>query len=168
VTATLTVSTTAATTSALVHPAKSRTPWYAAGGAALACILLIGIPTKRRSWLTILGVLMLLVTFSGAMTACGGGGNGCSGITQISAAPGTYAIQVLGAGVNSNVTHFQNVAVTITQWRVVVSDQRSVASFQLLAACSQLKALLKTETINNRGRLYWTETNVTTPLLIRL
>jgi len=40
---------------------------------------------------------------------------GCSGITQISAAPGTYVIQVFGAGVNSNVTHFQNVTLTITQ-----------------------------------------------------
>jgi uncharacterized protein YceK len=41
--------------------------------------------------------------------------SGCSGIKQISAAPGTYVIQVFGAGVNSNVTHFQNVTLTITQ-----------------------------------------------------
>jgi len=40
---------------------------------------------------------------------------GCTGITQISAAPGTYVIQVFGAGVNSNITHFQNVTLTITQ-----------------------------------------------------
>jgi len=40
---------------------------------------------------------------------------GCSGITQITAAPGTYVIQVFGAGVNSNITHFQNVTLTITQ-----------------------------------------------------
>jgi hypothetical protein len=40
---------------------------------------------------------------------------GCSGISQSSAAPGTYVIQVFGAGVNSNDTHFQNVTLTITQ-----------------------------------------------------
>jgi hypothetical protein len=40
---------------------------------------------------------------------------GCSGITQTSASPGTYVIQVFGAGVNSNITHFQNVTLTITQ-----------------------------------------------------
>ena len=41
--------------------------------------------------------------------------SGCTGITQISAAPGTYVIQVFGAGANSNITHFQNMTLTITR-----------------------------------------------------
>jgi sugar lactone lactonase YvrE len=48
-----------------------------------------------------LGVAALLVT-------------GCSGFTQSSAAPGTYVIQVTGTGANSNISHYQNVTLTIT------------------------------------------------------
>jgi hypothetical protein len=40
---------------------------------------------------------------------------GCIGYTQSSAAPGTYTIQVVGVGANSNVTEYQNVTLTITQ-----------------------------------------------------
>ena len=57
-------------------------------------------PALNTALLVLLGIALL---------------TGCSGITQISAAPGTYLIQVFGAGVNSNVTHFQNVTLTITQ-----------------------------------------------------
>jgi len=39
---------------------------------------------------------------------------GCSGFTQSSAAPGTYVIQVVGVGADSNITHYENVTVTIT------------------------------------------------------
>jgi hypothetical protein len=40
---------------------------------------------------------------------------GCSGITQITAAPGTYVIEVFGAGVNSNISTYQSVTLTITK-----------------------------------------------------
>ena len=39
----------------------------------------------------------------------------CNGITQVSATPGTYVIQVTGTGNNSDIVHYQNVTVTITQ-----------------------------------------------------
>ncbi len=39
----------------------------------------------------------------------------CSGFTQISAAPGTYVIQVTGTGNNSDIVHYQNVSITITK-----------------------------------------------------
>jgi len=55
------------------------------------------------------------ITFALLFLAAGALLTGCTGITQISAAPGTYVIQVFGAGVNSNITHFQNVTLTITQ-----------------------------------------------------
>jgi hypothetical protein len=40
--------------------------------------------------------------------------SGCSGFSQSSAAPGTYVIQVTGVGANSDITHYQNVTLTIT------------------------------------------------------
>ena len=39
----------------------------------------------------------------------------CNGFTQVSATPGTYVIQVTGTGNNSDIVHYQNVTVTITQ-----------------------------------------------------
>ncbi|HVU45679.1 MAG TPA: hypothetical protein VHD85_06130 [Terracidiphilus sp.] len=39
---------------------------------------------------------------------------GCSGFSSFSAAPGTYTIQVTGTGANSNVIHYQNVTLDIT------------------------------------------------------
>jgi hypothetical protein len=41
--------------------------------------------------------------------------NGCGGFSQISAALGAYTIQVTGTGVNSNIVHYQNVTLTVTQ-----------------------------------------------------
>ena len=63
---------------------------------------------SRRKLVSIVTSSLLLLGAAAMLT-------GCTGITQISAAPGTYVIQVFGAGVNSNITHFQNVTLTITQ-----------------------------------------------------
>jgi hypothetical protein len=101
-TSTLTVSTTAATTcsSALVHPELPGEPWYAAGGATLACLLLFGIPARRRSWRTMLGMLALLVLLTGGVLACGGGGGGGGGGNNCTpnsgTTAGTYTITVTG------------------------------------------------------------------------
>ena len=54
---------------------------------------------------------LLLVLAAALLT----GLTACSGITQTSATPGTYVIQVFGAGANSNSYHYQNVTLTITQ-----------------------------------------------------
>jgi hypothetical protein len=62
----------------------------------------------RKRYASVLNAALLCILGFAMLT-------GCSGITQISAAPGTYVIQVFGAGTNSNVTHFQNVTLTITQ-----------------------------------------------------
>jgi hypothetical protein len=78
-TAYLTVFTTAATSGAMVPPRRPGAPWYAAGGATLACLLLFGIPARRRSWRTMLGMLALLAALSSGVFACGGGGGGGSG-----------------------------------------------------------------------------------------
>jgi sugar lactone lactonase YvrE len=55
--------------------------------------------------------LMLVLLLSGAAMLV----TGCSGFTQTSAAPGTYVIQVVGVGASSNITHYQNVTLTITK-----------------------------------------------------
>jgi len=88
-TATLTVNTTAATSA--LNPTR-RLFWPSAGGAALACILLVGIPARRRRWQSTLGVLVLLFSITGGALSCGGsGGRGNHGTT-----PGTYTITVTG------------------------------------------------------------------------
>jgi N-acetylneuraminic acid mutarotase len=78
-TATLTISTTAPKSAALTHPKRPGVPWYVAGGATLACLLLFGIPARRRRWQTMLGMLALFVALSGGMLACSGGGSGGGG-----------------------------------------------------------------------------------------
>jgi hypothetical protein len=106
-TATLTISTTAATSALLYNPEHHGFPWHTEGGAALACILLIGIPARRRRWRTMLGMLALLVTLSGGVLACGGGG--CGGIgTGANNNPGTtagaYTITVSGTSGTTTAT----------------------------------------------------------------
>jgi parallel beta-helix repeat protein len=97
VTAMLTVTTTAPTTSALkpqLRPGRRR---LSGGWAALACVLLLVAPSKRKRWRTRLGVLVLLMTVVSGVVACGsssggsggGGGGGNSGTTA-----GVYTITV--------------------------------------------------------------------------
>jgi subtilase family serine protease len=93
--ATLTISTTADALASLDRPMRRQLPWYTEGGAALACILLFGIPARRRRWRNLLGMVALLVALAGGALACGGGGGGVipgvSGTT-----PGNYTITVTG------------------------------------------------------------------------
>ncbi len=92
--ATLIVVTTSATTSAMAHPEHPGAPWYRTGGAVLACLLLFGIPARRRSWRAMLGMLVLLAQFSGGMVACGGGGTAKTTVPGTTA--GNYVITVTG------------------------------------------------------------------------
>jgi hypothetical protein len=99
VTVTATIATTApAGTSALAYPKTNRwsNRWSAAAdGAALACILLFGIPARRRGWRSMLGLLFVVSALAGI---------GCGGGTVISpnkpavpgTTPGVYTFSVLG------------------------------------------------------------------------
>ena len=73
-------------------------PWYTPGGAALAFVLLFGIPARRRRWRALVGALALLMAITGGMMACGGGGGGTSNCGAITpgTTTGSYTITVTG------------------------------------------------------------------------
>jgi hypothetical protein len=105
-TATITVYTTAAT-SELLYPrlpgrgqGNGRGLSGAGGGAVLAFLLFLGIPARRRSWRSMLGILVMM-TALGSLAACGGGGGGGGGNSGTTA--GTYTFTVTGTG-NPTVT----------------------------------------------------------------
>lgn len=98
--ATATVTTTAASFSEMAYPkpAGKGKGWLGAGGGAmLAFLVFLGIPARRRSWRTMLGMVVLLVGL-GSLSACGGGGSSSgSGGTAISAtSAGSYTFTVSG------------------------------------------------------------------------
>ena len=90
-TATLTISTTAATSAAMVDPKTRGIPWFATSGAALACTLLFGFPARRRKWQMMVAMLLFLLIITNCASACGGssGGHGNPGTTS-----GAYTITV--------------------------------------------------------------------------
>jgi Beta-propeller repeat len=93
-TATLTITTTAASNCAQAHQMQRSIPWYGGGGAALACVLLFGIPVGRRNRRAALGMLVPLVTLALGLLACGGSGGSTCQATGTT--PGTYVITVTG------------------------------------------------------------------------
>jgi hypothetical protein len=82
-------------------------PWYATGGATLACLLLFGIPARRRTWRTMLGMLLLLVSVACGAVACGGGGDasrggggGSGGTGHAGTTAGNYTVTVTATSGN--------------------------------------------------------------------
>lgn len=109
-TTTLTVNTTAAT-SALNWSRDFFHSWPS--GTALACILLVGMGTRRRKWRNILGMLVLLFCVAGGSFGCGGGGNsgGSGGGGNSGTTPGTYTITVTGT--SGTITQTGTVSLTV-------------------------------------------------------
>jgi len=98
-TANLTISTTTGGGCSLALQTHRPIPWYAAGGATLACMLLFGIPARRRKVQSILGMLILAVILAGGVQACGGGGGGGSSVCNVltpGTTAGTYIVTVTG------------------------------------------------------------------------
>jgi len=79
---------------AVTHPS---TPWYESGGAALACLLLFGIPARRRRWHSLLGAVLLLAALAGGAIGCGGlVTNNKTTTIDTGTTPGIYLITVTG------------------------------------------------------------------------
>ena len=97
-TATLTISTTASSTTPCnaANQMPRGLPWQTGGGAILACILLFGIPMRRSRWKTMLGMIALLGAMTGGLLACGGGGTPCTPVVKPGTTAGTYTITVTG------------------------------------------------------------------------
>ncbi|MDR3792861.1 MAG: protease pro-enzyme activation domain-containing protein [Terracidiphilus sp.] len=111
-TATLTIYTTAAT-------AMNRSVnlfWPETGGTVLALVALFGIGRKRRNWIAMLGVLILIV--SASVVGCGGSGGGNSGGGGSSSNPGTtsgtYTATVTATSGTGASAITKTTAVTIT------------------------------------------------------
>jgi hypothetical protein len=94
------VTTTAASSSELVYPrlGGKGSGWTGAGGGAvLAFLVFLGIPARRRSWRSMLGVLVLMVAL-GSPAGCGGGGGGGGGGGNTGTTAGNYTFTVTGTG----------------------------------------------------------------------
>ncbi|MBB6142387.1 hypothetical protein HNQ77_000325 [Silvibacterium bohemicum] len=115
VTTPLTVNTTAATTSSLDRPLNK---FFAVGGGiAVAGLLLFSIPARRRSWRSILGVLVFAAVV-GLGIGCGGSGSssggGGGGTTNPGTTAGTYMVTVTGADASTGkITNSTTVSVTV-------------------------------------------------------
>jgi hypothetical protein len=116
-TATLTITTTAATSGALVYPPGPGFLRYAAGGSALACILLFFVPRRGRNWRRMLGMILLFAGLVGGVFACGGGGSnsggggGGGGGGNPGTTPGSYMITVTAT--SGTITETGVVALTV-------------------------------------------------------
>jgi len=105
-TTTLTLNTTAATTS-LNRTMKLFPP--SAGGVSLALVLLLGIP-KRRGWRYLFAMLGLLAFLTTGVLACGGAGNGGGGGNS-GTTPGTYTVTI--TGISGSITETGKVTLTV-------------------------------------------------------
>ena len=94
-TATLSITTKATGGCAQAYQKPRPIPWYTGGSAALGCMLLFGIPTRRRRWRLALGLLAVLAALMGGFLACGS--NTISRCPGTPGTPtGTYTITVTG------------------------------------------------------------------------
>lgn len=98
----VTVNTTAASSSNLVYPRLGNGKgWLGAGsGAVLAVLIFFGIPARRRSWRSMLGIIVAMAVI-GAMSSCGGGssgggGGGGTGPNNPGTTAGNYTVTVTG------------------------------------------------------------------------
>jgi len=111
VTSVFTVKTTAAGVTAMAKPAGIG-PWGLGGGTVLAGLLMFGIASRRRHFISLLAILLLAV--AGGTIGCGGKlFTSGSGSTTPATAAGTYVFTVSGAD-SANVKLATSTTLTIT------------------------------------------------------
>jgi hypothetical protein len=76
----------------------------AGGGTLLALLILLGVPSTRRNWRSMLGIVLAMTVLSGVV-ACGGkfGGGGTS-TPRPGTTVGTYTFTISGSGNDSSRT----------------------------------------------------------------
>lgn len=96
------VSTTAPTSSELVRPKLGKGHGWAGGGAVLAFLVFLGIPARRRSWQSMLGVLVAMVAL-GSIAGCVNARTDTAGPANSGTTAGSYTFTVTAIG-NPSVT----------------------------------------------------------------
>jgi hypothetical protein len=117
---TLTIQTTAASTTSSMLPSQLNIWGFGGGGAVLAGVLMLSVPTRRRRWVSL---LVLLCIFVAGAIGCGGGSGGTSNsgssshtVTNSTPATtaGVYTFTVSGADTtNANITTSAVVTLTV-------------------------------------------------------
>lgn len=124
----LTVQTKAASTTALITPSRMNLFCFG-GGTMLAGLFLIGVPTRRRRWMPMLALLLIVVVAGvvgcagsggsnsgsdGSGSGSDGSGSGSGGSSIPATTAGTYTFTVTGVdSVNSSITTSANVVVIV-------------------------------------------------------
>jgi hypothetical protein len=112
----LTITTTAAHSASLLRPKHPGFhPWQELGATGLVCVVLLGIPARRRGR-SVVGLMLLAVLLAGI--GCGGSGvitNGGGGTTDPGTPAGTYTVVVTGSSGfgASMVSHSVNITLTV-------------------------------------------------------
>jgi hypothetical protein len=83
--------------------------WYAAGGVALAGILLFGLPRRRRAWQSMLSLMLLFVAVG--IVGCGGGSSNSGGGGGGGTPAGSYTVTVTAT--SGSITQTSVVTVTV-------------------------------------------------------
>jgi len=96
-TVTATITTTAATTTQLMRPRSNHGTWLGAGSTALAFVVFLGIPARRRTWRRMLCAIAALAALS-ILSACGDFWEAPSGNSAAGTTTGTYTFTVTGTG----------------------------------------------------------------------
>jgi hypothetical protein len=91
------------------NPANPFKTLYGAGGTALAFLVFLGIPARRKSWRALIG-LVVLIAGLGTLSACGGG---VAQNTSTATSPGAYTFTVQGTG-NDTATTTETATFTVT------------------------------------------------------
>jgi hypothetical protein len=102
-TATLTVSTTAPGVCSRLYQTPGGIFWYMWGGAALVCVLLLGMQARRRRCRLALAMVALLATLVGGLASCGGGPSSTCTPTP-GTTPGLYTVTVTGTSGSTTAT----------------------------------------------------------------
>ena len=88
--------------------------WTGSGGALFAGFFMIGLPSRRRRWMAIVGLLFSVCLAVGV--GCGGGSSSSGGggaQTDPGTPANTYTVVVTGTSAAGGITTTANVAVTV-------------------------------------------------------